>query len=312
LTDGGGGTFTRLRSRLDDLKETARQRARQYPGVRHLLRAYRCYLDNRGNHLAAAVTYFSFLALFPLILLGASVAGFILAGHPNLADDLYSSITRNVPGDFGDTVVSAIKSGVNNRTKVGIIGVAGLLVTGLGWIANLRTAIDTVWGLPRVKRPFLSARLHDLAVLLGLAAGILISLGLTAFGTEATGPVLRWLHLNHVGAVGVLTSTIAIVLGVIGGLLIFGWLIIRLPQVRVSRRVAIIVTLMAAAGFEVFKLAGTLFIDHVIRSPAAAAIGPIVGVLVWMNLLSRYLLYCVAWAATAEDAETVVGDSECD
>jgi membrane protein len=59
-------------------------------------------------------------------------------------------------------------------------------------------------------------------------------------------------------------------------------------------------TLLAAVGFEVLKLVGTFYIARVTRSPAGVVIGPVVGVLVWINLVSRYLLYCVAWAAVSQ------------
>ena len=48
-----------------------RQRARR-PWLDHLIRAYQQYKNANGDHVAAAITYFSFLAIFPLVLLGAS------------------------------------------------------------------------------------------------------------------------------------------------------------------------------------------------------------------------------------------------
>jgi membrane protein len=276
-----------------------RSMSERRPGIAHAGRGYQRYKANHGDHLAAAITYFSFLALFPLILLGASAAGFVFATHPSLADDLYISITRNVPGDFGQTLVKTVKSAIANRASVGIIGLAGVAFAGLGWVGNLRTAIDTVWGLPQVKRPFFKAKLSDAIVLLGLAIGVMASLALTAGGTAASGAVLQLFGLADVSGAGFVTAVLGIVLGILGSSIVFAWLLIRLPQVQVSRRTAIRVTLLAAIGFEILKVVGTYYIARVIRSPAAAAIGPVVGILIWIDLVSRFLLYCVAWAATA-------------
>ena len=48
------------------------------------------------------------------------------------------------------------------------------------------------------------------------------------------------------------------------------------------------------------KIVGTYYIARITKSPAGAVIGPVVGILVWIDLVARYLLFCVAWAATAD------------
>ncbi|MCW2539299.1 MAG: rane protein [Frankiales bacterium] len=270
------------------------------PGVEHAARAYQHYKANRGDHLAAAITYFSFLALFPLILLGVSVAGFVFAHSPDLQQRLFDSISENLPGTFGSTVRDTIDGAVRNRTSVGIVGLAGFAVAGLGWISNLRTAIETVWGVAPKSRNFLVAKGADAVVLVGLGIGAVVSVGLTAGGTAASGQVLKWLNLDGVTGMGTLAAVVGVLLAILGSTLLFGWLIIRLPAMHVSRRTTVRTALLAAAGFEILKVVGAYYIARVTKSPAAAAIGPVVGILIWIDLVSRYLLYCVAWAATAE------------
>lgn len=290
------GAISGIRSRSAERWRSVKERR---PGIAHVVEAYRHYKVNHGDHLAAAITYFSFLALFPLVLLGVSVVGFVLASSPRLQTDLFNAISRNVPGEFGRTVETAINTAVTNRAGVGVVGLLGVALAGLGWIANLRTAIDTVWGLPERKRSWLTAKLSDSVVLLGLGLGAALSLGVTAAGTAASGALLRLVGLAGVAAAAFIAGVLGVLLGVIGSCLVFGWLLIRLPQVQVSRRTAVRATLLAAVGFEVLKIVGTYYIARVTSSPAAAVIGPIVGVLVWIDLVSRFLLYCVAWASTA-------------
>lgn len=296
-------------SALGAVKDGAARRwqalKRARPGVDHVARAYRHYKDNHGDHLAAAITYFSFLALFPLVLLGVSVTAFVLASQPHLQNELFDQVSSNLPGGFGDTVRDVIKGAINQRAGVGIVGLAGVALTGLGWIANLRAAIDTVWGIPARSRNFLAAKAADALVLLGLGLGVVLSVGLTAGGTAASGLVLRALNLDGVTGAGTASWLLGILLGIAGSMLIFGWLMIRLPDITVPRRTALRATLLAAIGFEVLKLVGTFYIARVTKSPAAAVIGPVVGVLVWIDLVSRYLLFCVAWASTARDAPVI-------
>ncbi|MEO6501559.1 MAG: YhjD/YihY/BrkB family envelope integrity protein [Jatrophihabitantaceae bacterium] len=277
---------------------------RSRPGIAHLVAAYRHYKDNHGNDLAAAITYFSFLALFPLVLLGVSVTAFVLASRPELQSELFSQVSSNLPGGFGETVQQVIQGAIDKRAGVGAIGLAGVAVAGLGWIANLRTAIDTVWGITAKKRSFFAGKAANALVLAGLGLGVVISVGLTAGGTAASDLVLRGLGLDGVTGAGTLTWCLGILLGIAGSMVIYGWLMIWLPDIRVPRRLALRATLLAAVGFEVLKLVGTFYIDRITQSPAAAVIGPVVGVLVWIYLVSRYLLFCVAWAATAGTAGT--------
>ena len=275
----------------------ALQQAR--PAVAHLVAAFRHYQANHGNDLAAAITYFSFLALFPLILLGVSVTGFVLASRPELQGQLFDSVSSNLPGPSGDTVRRMIQGAIDTRAGVGLLGLAGVLLAGLGWVGNLRTAIDVVWGIPASKRPYLAKKAADGLVLAGLGVGVVLSVGLTAGGTAASGLVLRGLGLDGVSGAGAATWCLGILLGIAGSTVIFGWLMVRLPDVRVPLPIALRATLLAAAGFEVLKLIGTFYIARITGSPTGAVVGPVVGVLVWIYLVARYQLYCVAWAATA-------------
>jgi membrane protein len=292
-----GEATARLKSGFSDRWRSTKER---WPGLDHAVRAYRHYKDNHGDHMAAAVTYFSFLALFPLILLGVSVAGFILQSHPGLRTEIFDSIAKNLPTEFGDTISAAVDSVVNSRAKVGLIGLLGVAFAGLGWIGNLRSAIDTIWGLIPPKRSFIAARAADAFVLLGLGIGALVSVALTVGGTAASGVVLGRLGWRDVTGAELFAPVLGVLLAMIGSLVVFGWLLVRLPQVVVSRRTAVRTTVLAAIGFEVLELLGTYYIDAATKSPALGIFASVVGVLVWIDLVSRYLLYCVAWAATAD------------
>src|ERR1700710_753213 len=81
---------------------------RRYVWLRHMVDAYGLLTRNNGNQYAAAITYFSFLALFPLLLLAASVTGYVLYNDPGLQRSLFSHITDAIPGSFGQTVKDSV------------------------------------------------------------------------------------------------------------------------------------------------------------------------------------------------------------
>jgi membrane protein len=268
------------------------------PAVAHIVAAWKLLQDNNGSQYAAAITYFSFLALFPLLLLAVAITGFVLYSHPAAQQSLLDQITANVPGDLGKTLQSSIRKVINARTSVGIVGLVGLLLTGLGWIGNLRAAIDAVWGRRPPQRNFFVTKLINLLVLAGLGLGIIVSLGLTVVGTALTDQVMSAAGMDNVIGVDYLVTILGLALAVAGDVLIFWWVLVRLPDVEVPRRVGLQGAVLAAVGFEVLKLVGTFIIARTSHSPTAGPFAGLVAVLIWTQLVVRYLLFCAAWTAT--------------
>jgi membrane protein len=267
--------------------------------VDHLFRAGSAYKSNNGDYLAAGVTYYSFLSLFPLVLVGVSIAGFVLSSRQDLRDRLNGSITDSLPGDFGDTVVKAVNTAVENRGTVGIIALVGLAYAGLGWIGNLRKAVMIIWDTDHNKQPNpVMAKLGDLLALAGLGLATLLSLALTATVTAATGWLVAAVGLDDVTGIGVFTHILGLLIAAVGDTLVFGWLLARLPRVGVPYGSVLKGAVLAAVGFGVLKVVGTYYISHVSNSPTAGVFGSVIGILVWMNLVSRYVLFAAAWTAT--------------
>jgi membrane protein len=283
---------------------------RRHPKLRHVVDAWNLLSANNGGQYAAAITYFSFLALFPLLLLAAAVTGFILHAHPAAQQSLLNHITANVPGDLGKTLGSSINTAISQRTGVGIIGLLGVLVTGLGWVGNLRAAINAVWGAKPAKDNFFLVKLRNLVVLLGLGLGVLVSLGLTAVGTALTDQILRGLGLDHVAGGRTLVTVFGLLLAIVGDIAIFWWMLARLPAVRVPNRIGLQGALLAAIGVEVLKVVGTYTIAATSHSPTAGPFAGLVAVLVWIQLVARYLLFCAAWTATASGAKGAASDAK--
>jgi membrane protein len=279
-----------------------RLRAEQ-PWLDHVVRAWTTLSARNGSSYAAAITYFSFLALFPLILLAVAITGFVLHAHPAAQQSLFNHITTSVPGSFGTTLHSSITTAIRARAGVGIIGLVGVLIAGLGWIGNLRTAIDGVWGKPPAKRKFLAGKFQNLEILVGLGFGILVSLGLTVLGTALTGKILQALDLDHLTGAGTVVRVLGLLLAVLGDVLIFFWVLVRMPQVSVPARVGLRAAIIAAIGLEILKVVGTYTIAASAHSPTAGPFAGLLAVLIWIQLVSRFLLYCVAWTATADGAE---------
>jgi membrane protein len=90
-------------------------------------------------------------------------------------------------------------------------------------------------------------------------------------------------------------------------MIIFGWLLVRLPRVELHRSIAIRGALLASIGFEILKIVGTVTIAHTAQSPTAGPLGGTIAVLIWIQLVSRYMLFCCAWMAIGSAEQRLAG-----
>jgi membrane protein len=284
----------------DKQSRIARLRAR-YAWLDHLIRANDSYGDNYGNHYAAAITYFSVLSLIPILMVAFAVAGIVLAGNAHLLGELQSSITKSMPGALGNTLHDVVNEAVTARGTVGVVGLVIALYSGVGWMANLRDALTAQWGQERQKRPLVPTMLRDLAALVGLGLALAVSIAITVAGTGMGAYLVRLAGLSDDGWARFLLVVLTVVLSLLANWLVFLWVIARLPRERVGARSAVRGALLAAIGFEVLKQLATVLLKSAVHSPTGAVFGSIIGLLVFANLVSRFLLLVTAWTATAKE-----------
>ncbi|HEX3778084.1 MAG TPA: inner membrane protein YhjD [Pseudonocardiaceae bacterium] len=273
----------------------------RYPWLDHLVRANESFTDNHGNHYAAAITYFSVLSLVPILMVAFAAASFVLAHEPTVLAQLQANITKSVPGALGSTISTTIKGAIAARNAVGIVGLVGALYSGIGWMSNLRDALTAQWGQEKPKLPMIPTLIKDLLSLIGLGLALVISFAITAAGTGLGTTLLKLVGLADTGWARALLVVLTVVLAVAADWLVFLWVISRLPRERVSARSAMRGALAASIGFEVLKQLATILLKSATSSPTATVFGPVIGLLVFANLVSRFLLYITAWTATATE-----------
>ncbi len=166
-----------LLSRLD-----AFQRRRSWAGL-PLAVIYK-FGDDQGAFLAALITYYAFLSLFPLLLIFTTILGFLLHDHPQLQQQLINSALAEFP-IVGDQLRNNARP--LQGSGVGLaIGAAIALYGGLGLSLALQHALNQLWGVPMRRRPDpLLSRLRGLALIIMLGVGILVTTTLSAVTTVA-------------------------------------------------------------------------------------------------------------------------------
>jgi membrane protein len=282
----------------------ARARAR-YRWLDHIARATNRYIERGGYHYVASITYFSLLSLVPLLMVASSVAGFVLASQPGLRQTLVHAIVSTLPGGpggLGDKATDLLTGFVDQRTTVGLFGLAIGLYSGWNWMNALRDSLTALWGQNRSDQSLPRLIAVDLLALLGLSAALVVSFTITISGTALGGYLLRLAGLDDTSWGHQLVSASSVPLALVADWLVFLWVLTRLPRQKVGVRSAVRGAIALAVGFEVLKLAGGFYLRLISDSPTGIAFGSVIGLIFFISLVARLLVYVTAWTATGSDA----------
>lgn len=165
------------------------------------------YVDDQGNYLAALITYYSFLAIFPILLILSSLLGFVLQGNPELQEALLEGALAQFP-IIGDQL--GAPEGLTGSTSAVVVGVVAATYGSLGLGHAGQHVMYVAWAVPRAARPNpLLLRLRSL-VLVAMAGSsvVVLTAGLTfASNLDVAGFEFRsqWQFLIHLGSISLLT-----------------------------------------------------------------------------------------------------------
>ena len=159
------------------------------------------YVDDGGPNLAALITYFAFVSLFPLLLLASTILGFFLAGDGDLQRRILDSALTQLPV-VGDDLQRP--DGIGGGVAGLVIGLLGALYGAMGVGQAVQNACNTAWTVPRNERgnPF---------VLRGRSVVLLGVIGIDVIGTTALAGVIGAATvLGPLSSVALLVGTLAI------------------------------------------------------------------------------------------------------
>ncbi|MCQ9334648.1 YihY family inner membrane protein [Corynebacterium phoceense] len=274
------------------------------PFVDHIMRTLDRYGSEGGNQFAAATTYYSVLAIFPLLMLLTAGAATVLASRPDLFQQLQDQITESVSGDLGSTLNEVLETAVDQRGAMFGIGGLTTLWSGLGWMNNLRVGISAMWKIDANEGgSFIQKKLSDLLGLIGLLVALVIAFGVTAAGSSGlTQRVLDWVGIESFPGMNIVIFLVGLVVGLIANFLVFWWLIVILPRTKVPKKSGLMGALIGAVAFEVLKQLSTVIMSSAAGNPAGAVFGPVIVLMVVMYLVWRVVLYVSAWTATTDES----------
>lgn len=243
-----------------------------WPWLATVMRVQERFNEVRGGEMASAITLAAFFSIFPLLLVTIAVVGYFSVSAGNLPAQVISRF--GLTGEAATVVTSAIAKAESSRKTASVIGLVGLLWSGLGLVAVLQSAYNSVW---QVKGRGWKDKLVGLGWLAG--AGVIFA---ASFAITAALGVLP----GFVAPVGIAVAfTVDVAL--------FIWSSSVLPNRDVPWRALLPGAILGAVGLEALKALGTLYVPHAVSSASAlyGSIGVVFALLAWLFFFARLVVY---------------------
>ncbi len=234
--------------------------------------------DDQGGYLAALLTYYGFLALFPLLLVLVTILQIWFRGDAMFQHEINTSI-----GHFFPLLGDQLQRQIHGGGKVGAGLVIGLVISAYGarGVASaFRNAMDTIWRIPKNKRVgFPQNFLHDTAILAVGVAGFAATVAISAFSAQ----------LGH-------ATWVKIAANLLGFLILTGGLayMFRIATSgQLGKRNTLRGALIAAAAIQLLLTFGSLIIKHDLArlDSLYGTFAVVLGLLFWIYLLSQVIVY---------------------
>jgi membrane protein len=257
---------------------------------RLLLETYQQWTADHAPRLAAALAYYTFLSLAPLLLVLIAVAGLIF-GPEAVRGELIGQIGA-VTGPDGARAIEDLLASASRPTEslvASIVGVVTLLLGAAGVVGQLEAALNTIWEVAPAQTSMLGMvgkRFASLAMVLAVGFLLLVSLALSAalaashryVGGLIPGSETVWMVLHFVASFAIVT-------------ILFAILFKFLPDARVEWGDVWVGAVATAMLFNVGKLAVGLYLGRSGIASAYGAAGSLVVVLVWVYYAAQILLF---------------------
>jgi membrane protein len=259
-----------------------------WPGV--LKRTLKEYKADKLGDLAAALTYYGVLAIFPMIIVVVSILGLI---GRSATQPLINNLGKVAPGPAQQIFTSAIhnvQSGKGTAGVLFVVGLAGALWSASGYIAAFMRASNVVWDIEE-GRPIWKT----IPIRLGVTLVTVILLTVSAVAVVFTGGLATQVgKLLGVGSSAVTIFDIAkwpvllLIVSLILAILYYAGPNVRQPGIRwvsPGSILAVVVWIVASAAFAFYVA------SFASNNKTYGALGGVVVFLVWLWITNLVILF---------------------
>jgi len=252
-------------------------RATWHRFARVLRRVYRDYSETNVWLLSAAIGYYTFLSIFPLLLVAVSILGFTI-GSAGAQHVVARGLERLLPGAATGIEV-ALERIVSHRGVAFGLGLAGLLYGASGVYNALLFSLRTVWRMRPARRGWL--------VYVRAISGVLLSIMLLVVSIGITSLLQALIHYSLFGIsldrFPVLSGWLGIAAPIFTDFLVFMVLYLSVPHPRLGWGSLALGAGFAAVTWELAKVGFTWYITHVAAvDKVYGSLGGVVILLLWI------------------------------
>lgn len=258
-----------------------------------LLSAVRAFNRDHCTHLAAALAYYAFFSLFPL-LLGLIALATIVLQSPDVQSRIIAAASQLLPGS-SDLVQQNIQQILRTRGTVGVAAAIALLWSAKAIFGAITTSLNLIWGLPE-KRPFWELTALQMALVFGAGFFLASSLALTAmltFISTAPLPAVGW-RLENTPFWTLVAAAPSLTLSAAAFLLLYRFL----PSARFGFGDVWRGALVAGVLFEIAKGGYVLYTTQFANFPLVyGSLAAVIAFMLWAWISGAILLFGAEIAA---------------
>jgi membrane protein len=261
---------------IDDRLHALDRRQQQTRGVRFVAAVYKKFTDDQAGQLAALISYYAFVSIFPLLLVFVTVLGFVLQGHPADRD----KIIHGTLGQFPILADSLKLHALKGSAPALAIGIVGSLLAGMGITNAAQNTFNRIWDVPFKRRPnFLLIRLRGLVLLATLGSMTIVS-------TIAAGFVGSSSH-GLVAVVG------GVLVAFVVNVALFMTAFRMLTAADVGWRTCVPGVILAAILWQLLQHLGGFYLDHELKhtQPLYGIFAVVLGLLAWLFVGAQLVIF---------------------
>ena len=234
------------------------------------------FSDDQAGQLAALISYYGFVSLFPLMLVFVTILGFVLEDNPHEREKILNGVLGQFP-IISDQIKFHSLSGSAPALAIGLLFA---LLAGLGIMNASQSAFNRIWNVPHKQRPnWVATRVRGL--------GMLALLGtLSIASTIAAGFVGSSSH-------GALTVVAGVVVALVFNLALFMLAFKLLTAIDLGWRELLPGVILATVFWQLLQHLGGLYIDHALKrtGPLYGVFALVLGLLAWLYLGAQLTIF---------------------
>jgi uncharacterized BrkB/YihY/UPF0761 family membrane protein len=239
--------------------------------------------DDQAGNFVALLTYYAFLATFPLLLVLVTVTEIVLGSHPELRRQLLDTALSEFPV-AGPTLQQSVRTPSGSGLAL-VVGLVGAFWGGSGLAGTMQTVLNSLWMVPKRQWPgFPWNYLRSIALLLLLGVGVVLTALMAAFAGAG--------HVLGLSGTGVHLLTIVLTTVVYCGMFLLGF---RLAVSRqVGTRDLVLGAVLSGVAWQVLLTLGGTLAAHLFHSREVTGVFALVlGLLGWFALQATVTVYVV-------------------